>query len=221
MQLSEKNYTFIQKMLPSIAEKIYLCTRLFTGGKTKSSLVMDPLIQYSLPVKGLRPGTHQFDFHIESEFFSQFEDSPVSDGNINLTLVFDKRPNLFVLQFDFAGTIKAECDRCLEMIDLPVADSQQLLVKFSEEQEAEDADVIYIHPETQHFNVATYIYEYVILAMPIRKVYDCENDKNAQCNQEMLKYIRQEVDELPPVAEEKPSSNPLWDQLKNLNVEDN
>lgn len=179
---------------------------------------MDSLVQYSIPVKGLRTGTHQFDFHIDSEFFKLFENSPIADGNIELTLLFDKRPDMYVLQFDFEGTVKTECDRCLEFINLPVSDSQRLVVKFSEtaESEAEEADVIYIHPESQHLNVANYIYEYIILSMPFMKVYDCENDDNRVCNQEMLSYI-QNVEE----SEEETERNPLWEELKNLNIKDN
>ncbi len=183
---------------------------------------MDPLIQYSIPVKGLRSGTHQFDFHINSEFFKAFEDSPVADGNIELTLLFDKRPDMYILQFDFEGTVKSECDRCLAQIDLPVEDHQQLVVKFSETTEAEDAEVIYIHPETQHLNVATYIYEYIILAMPFMKVYDCENDPNRVCNEEMLNYILNGNGATAQEEEEKSmEGNPLWEELKKLNIRDN
>ena len=183
---------------------------------------MDPLIQYSLPVKGLRPGTHQFDFQIDVAFFRQFENSPVSDGNIALTLQFDKRPNLYVLYFSFSGTLKTECDRCLAWIDLPVADEQRLLIKFSTEadQEPEEADVDYIDPETQHLNVAKYIYDYVILAMPISKVYDCENDESPACNQEMLQYLEIGAEDAAPEAEAE-AINPIWEELKKLNVKDN
>jgi len=114
---------------------------------------MKPLIQYSLPVKGLRKGTHQFDFQIDSAFFEHFEGAPVSDGNIELTLLFDKRPNLYVLDFQFSGTLKTECDRCLAWIDLPVSGEPRLMVKFSTEadRESEEADVVYIDPETGEF----------------------------------------------------------------------
>lgn len=183
---------------------------------------MDRLIQYSIPVKGIRSGTHQFDFQIDRAFFQAFEDSPVSDGSIALTLLFDKRPDMYVLKFDFAGTLKTECDRCLAVIDLPVSDQQQLIVKLSEAEQIEDADVVYIHPETQQLNVAVYIYEYIILSMPFMRVYDCENDDKRVCNEEMLRYLNgqngaDEVAETPEVSEQ----NELWEALKKLNIRDN
>ncbi len=180
---------------------------------------MDPLIQYSLPVRGLRVGAHRFDFQIDNEFFLQFEDSPVKEGAVEMSLTLDKRPDMFVLEFDFEGIVQTDCDRCLAQINLPVKDTQQLIVKFSESEEAEDADVIYVHPEIQQLNVAKYIYEYIILAMPMIRVYDCENDPNRPCNQEMLQYLQNGNAEAAP--EITTESNPIWEALKNLNKNDN
>lgn len=171
---------------------------------------MDALIPYSIPVKGLRSGIHQFEFHIDGTFFRAFEDSPIEEGNIDLTLHFDKRTDMFVLQFDLKGTVKTACDRCLEEIDLPLCDSQRLLVKFSENPEMEEAEVIYVNPEIQQLNVAKYIYEFICLAMPLIKVYDCENDENRVCNEEMLDYLDGNEET------EESGDNPIWAELKKL-----
>jgi uncharacterized metal-binding protein YceD (DUF177 family) len=174
---------------------------------------MDSLIPYSIPVRGLRVGTHQFDFQIDREFFRRFEESPVADGQIQVHFMLDKRPDMLVLHFQLAGTVKTDCDRCLAPIDLPIANAQSLIVKFSETEEAEDADVVYVHPEIQQLNIARYIYEYIILAMPIIKVYDCFSEANRPCNLEMLQYLSSENSE-PQAA---PESNPIWEELKKLN----
>ncbi|MFN7115152.1 MAG: YceD family protein [Saprospiraceae bacterium] len=180
---------------------------------------MDPLIQYSLPVRGLRVGAHRFDFQVDKAFFSQFEDSPVQEGAVNVTLTLDKRPDMLLLEFDFAGTVKTDCDRCLAPINLPVKDTQHLIVKFSETEEAEDADVIYVQPDIQQLHVAKYVYEYIILSMPIIRVYNCEDEAVRPCNQEMLRYLQNGNDEAEP--ETTTESNPIWEELKKLNKNDN
>lgn len=180
---------------------------------------MDPLIQYTLPVRGLRSGVHQFEFQVEDEFFHQFENSPVTQGDVEVTLTLDKRPDMFLLEFDFVGTVKTDCDRCLATIDLPVQDTQHLIVKFSEAEEAEDADVIYVHPDIQQLNVAKYVYEYIILSMPIIKVVDCENEANRPCNQDMLRYIQNGNNTV--ASEAGNENNPIWDELKKLTNNDN
>ncbi len=170
---------------------------------------MDALVQYSIPVKGLRNGTHEFNFYIDHTFFACFENTPVNDGNVEVKMIFDKRPGLFVLEFDLAGTVKTECDRCLAEIDLPIAGQQRLLVKFSEEKESEEADVIFVAPDLQQLNVAKYIYEYIVLAMPMIKVYNCREQDPPVCNEEMLRYLEQEGEE-----QDEATHNPLWDELK-------
>ncbi len=181
---------------------------------------MDGLIQYSIPVKGLGNGIHEFDFHIDSSFFQAFEQSPVEEGKIDVHLSFEKRPELFVLEFSLTGTIKTNCDRCLESIDLPISSEQRLLVKSKVEEEAEredDPDVVYVHPEAQKFDVAQYIYEYICLAIPMIKVYDCQEEENPPCNPEILEYL-DEAEDLDTSSSEEQDDNPIWDALKNLDL---
>lgn len=176
---------------------------------------MDGLIEYAIPVKGLGNGIHPFHFRIGKTFFEQFEDSPVRQANIELDLSFDKRTDMFVFTFQFEGTVKAECDRCLAAIDLPVSGQERLIVKFSFENEEEEADVIYVNPEIPKINVAHYIYEFIILAIPIIKVYNCEEDEQPPCNQEMLEYLEEKEISTP----EEGTTNPIWEELKKFNPE--
>ncbi len=172
---------------------------------------METLNPFSIPIEGLKDGLHRFDFQIDKAFFKQFEQSPVQDGNFDIRLFFEKRPDLMILSFDFEGFMMTECDRCLEKINLPIKNTDQLIVKYADEPE-EDAEVIYITRGTSHLNVAKYIYEFICLAIPMASVYDCEDDKNPPCNFETLKYLtRIEDDEN---ADE--NANPMWDALKKL-----
>jgi len=171
---------------------------------------MDELIQYSIPIRGLGNGVHEFEFHVDRAFFRQFEESPVAEGAIDLKMSLDKRPDLLILEFDFTGTVRTDCDRCLAEINLPVSGRQRLMVKFSEEQELEEAEVTYLSPEAQSLNVARYVYEFVILAIPMIKVYNCEEDEDQVCDQRMLNYLRG--------SEEQPTEKNtlLGEKLKNL-----
>jgi uncharacterized metal-binding protein YceD (DUF177 family) len=181
---------------------------------------MDPLIQFRIPVKGLHNGPHDYSFDIDDAFFGAFEASPIQKGSIELTLSLDKRPDMLVLEFIFSGTVRTECDRCLAEIDLPVADEQRLLVKYSlEEVESDDPDVLFIHPESQQLNVAPFIYDYVLLSMPLIKAFDCENEPIRPCNQEMLDYLARQQDEAEKSTsdEDEPENNPFRDAFKDWN----
>ncbi len=172
---------------------------------------MDPLIEFVLPVKGMYNGLHQYDWEIGPSFFEQFEQSPVQRAKVAVGLELDKRPDMYDLNFTFEGTVESECDRCLAPIHLPVAGEGRLLVKLGEDEGLDDPDVIFIHPETQQFNVAQFIYEFIVLNLPMIKVYDCESDTPVPCDFEMLRRINQAQEQA-----SKDNQASVWDELKKL-----
>ncbi len=174
---------------------------------------MDALKQFSIPIKGLKGGISAYDFLIDSKFFECFEDSLIEEGKIHLNFTIEKRPDFFELLFDFKGTIKAACDRCLTEIDLPISGEERLLLKYSYEEVDEEPEVIYVLPDAPQLNIAKYVYEFITLAIPIVKVFDCQAEKPYPCDQEMLKYLEVKSDDYN--SEQK---NPAWDELKKLNL---
>jgi uncharacterized protein len=175
---------------------------------------MDALVQYNLPVSGLHDGIHQFDFEVDSNFFKHFENALFEEAYIQLRLYFDKRPSLYVLTFDFEGTVKAECDRCLEYFDLPIKGTESLMIKFSEEP-SEEGDVVYIPKGTLELDVSKFVYDYITLAFPMSKVHE---DAGLECDPDMLHYL--EANEAGPVEDDSEEAdkegNPLWEALKHL-----
>jgi len=172
---------------------------------------MNPHIPYILPLKGLNDGHHQFNFDVNDQFFQAFEDTPIQEASIQMNIELYKQPSLVVLDFVFSGTIKSTCDRCLTPIDLPVSGTYQLLVKYGEEETESEEDVVYIPQDTGKWNIAQFVYEYILLATPLIKVYDCENDDNPPCDLELLDRL----DSNSLTAEEQPTTNPFKDVLKN------
>jgi uncharacterized metal-binding protein YceD (DUF177 family) len=168
---------------------------------------MDALKEFIIPLEGLSEGVHQFDFQLDNDFFEHFKNDLIREGEFKLTLYFDKRPDMIVLIFDFEGKFRTDCDRCLETIQLPIKDNQQLMVKYADEA-SEDADVVYITRETQQLNVARYAYESIGLAVPITK--SCDSIENPPCNESMLDYL-----DGPSKSEQ--TDNPIWDALKGFN----
>ena len=179
---------------------------------------MDPLLNFSIPLRGLHEGIHQFDFQIDRAFFDAFENAPIGESDIQLNVELVKRPGLLTFHFEFEGKVATECDRCLAPIQLPVEGDQQLVAKISENAEGEvvqdedDPDVIFIHPELPKLNLAPLAYEYICLALPMIKIYDCDADNPRPCNDEMLDRLGAAED----LEEEEPASNPVWDELKKL-----
>ncbi len=174
---------------------------------------MSELTAYKLPLSGLSSGYHNFSYSVGDTFFSHFEDSPIEKGSFEMEVELDKRPDLLVLHFDFTGKAETECDRCLATIQLPLSGRNRLLVKYGEEDpEMEEEDVFYIPYGSTELDIAPFVYEFIALAMPMVKVYECEEEEEPVCDLEMLAYLDSEQAE----EEEEPKNNPFSEALKNF-----
>ncbi len=171
---------------------------------------MDAFVAYSLPIQGLKSGENRFEYEIDSEFFKNFEDSPVGEAQIKFEILLDKRPDLLILDFALKGHVGVECDRCTAPINLPLEGERQLMVKFGEQEEEED-EVVYLPDWNATFNLAKYLYEFTVLSLPIINRYDCKSDPKPPCNFDVLQYLKTEEDE------DTQADNPVWDVLKKIN----
>ena len=176
-----------------------------------------------LPVSGLGQGIYVYDLHIDDAFLASFPEAPLRHADVKLRLTADRQARQMTLDFQFSGTVKTDCDRCLAAVDFPVNGEEQLVVKYSTEAEQleEEGDLVYLHPEASVFNAAPYAYELVLLALPMIRVFDCRSGEPPYpCDEEMLDRIDASVDRLedaPPADDggddDKPSP---WDALKDL-----
>lgn len=167
---------------------------------------MDTLVQFEIPISGLREGVHQYSYKVNKDFFDCFEASPIEEGKLKVDVLFDKRPDMFLLTFDINGHVKTICDRCLEPFNLPIKKTPSLIVKIDENAQ-EEAEVAYISPEIKKLNIGKFIYEFIILSIPIIKSHDLADEA---CDEEMLKYLEPEEPEEP----EEKAENPMWAALK-------
>lgn len=174
---------------------------------------MDNLDNFSISLQQLNLGIHEFDYQIENTFFQQFEGSLIQQAMIDLKVIFEKRAQMYIIDFIFQGKVNSTCDRCLTAINLPIEGDNRLYVKFDDDEENADIDVIFIQEGMQDFNLAQYIYEFINLSLPIVKTYDCEDDENPPCDLDMLDKLYPEDEE--DINDDK-TGNPLWDQLKQI-----
>jgi len=174
---------------------------------------MDALEEYIIPISGLKIGSHSFDFQVDKAFFAQFPDSLIKEGLFKVHLDFEKRIDLYELYFSYEGTTESTCDRCLAAVNFPIKGENQLIIKFAEEY-LEDVDVVYIPIKTEEFNVAKHIYEYLSLAVPFVKRYNCEEEEDKPCDFETLAALEKQQKGGEKEADDK--ENPIWDSLKGI-----
>jgi len=173
--------------------------------------VKDLKREFSLPIKGLQDGVHEYQFNLDSEFFEMFEKSLINSGNFQVNLTLDKKPSLLVLDFVVAGHFIVPCDLCLKQISIGLQHSLQNIVKYSDFEEVESDDVFYIDREDSELNVASMIYELIHLRLPLNNTKDCESEGYKDCDQTMLSYLNNGNDQ-----NQTDKRNDIWKDLKNI-----
>ena len=174
---------------------------------------MESLKPFLIPIAGLKVGIHQFDYQIDETFFQHFENSPIHTGKVQLSLEFDKRSDMIILGFDLKGKTPMACDRCTADINLPFEGNYTLIVKYEDESDDTESDLVYIHREETILDVSKFAYEYICLSIPLIKVYDCDLEEELPCNTSILDRLNQPFSE---DNDDEPPNNPIWDALKDL-----
>jgi uncharacterized metal-binding protein YceD (DUF177 family) len=173
--------------------------------------------EYEIAWQGLKPGPHTYVYEIDDRFMQEREiDESFKNWNARITLVFDKHESFFMCSFDVDGTVTVPCDRCGDEFKLRLWDEFDLVIKLTGDDvdkiDDED-DVVFIPRSETVIDISKWLYEFLMLSLPLQHIHpDLENGKPG-CNEEALKLL-DKLSELP-----EPVKNPLWKGLEKLKEE--
>jgi uncharacterized protein len=176
---------------------------------------MNYLTKYEIPYKGLSEGVHQFDFELDDKFFEKFENSEVKKGSLKAELLLTKQSTLMIFEFSVKGTVELLCDRCLDVYNQKVSGKSKLFVKFGSEDVELSEDVIVVSQDEFQINVAQYLYELVILGLPIKRVHPIKKNGQSACDPEMIAKLNEYLVEEKEPEDEEPVDE-RWNELKKL-----
>ncbi len=165
--------------------------------------------EFLIPVKGLEPGEYHYDFVVEDAFFEQFAFQDIHHGKVMLSLDIEKESRLMVLMFRFEGNVQLICDRCLDAYTQPLKGNFRLIVKYGEKMEEISEEMVTIPYEDSYFDIAQYVYEFIQLMIPMKRIHPDDEDGNSTCNIEMLEKIENF---------EKAKTDSRWDALKEIKI---
>lgn len=169
----------------------------------------DFLIQFV----GLKQGKHQFEYEIDKKFFGDFAFDDFNDVNIKVNVVLDKKSTMLELGFKHSGFVNVPCDLTNENFDLPVKGKLNLVVKFGEEYNDENDEMLVLPHGEYQINIAQYIYEMIVLSVPQKRIHPGVKEGT------IAPEILDKLNELTPKTEhklEEKSIDPRWDELKKL-----
>lgn len=164
----------------------------------------------TIPLSGLSEGRHTIDFEIDNTLFEKFEESEVKEGSLIANIQMDKRSSHADLIIRISGNVRLSCDRCLEIFSHPVDCENRLLVKFGKSIDDSDPDIISVPADELELDLQQHIYEFIHLALPIKRVHPDDKNGNSTCDPVMLKKLEELI------IEEDIINDPRWDELKKL-----
>lgn len=169
---------------------------------------------------GLKPGIHEFVYELEEKFFIEKEAKDISNPKATVKMSLEKNTGFMLLKFEVGGTVDVNCDRCGNALTLDLWDEFKMLVKLVDDaklmnEQEEDPDVFYLSRNESHLYVGDWVYEFVLLSIPLQRMCSPEKMGGPQCNIEIINKLKE--------MEANASNNPthsIWkglDQFKNSN----
>jgi uncharacterized metal-binding protein YceD (DUF177 family) len=181
---------------------------------------------YEIDVIRLKDGRHAFKFEVGDKFFEYYQAKDWLNGaNIEVDVNLTKTVSVMEVDFHIHGTVNLTCDRSLEPFDEPLDLHEKVVYKYGPVEEEISEDVFMITKDTPSVNVAQLIYEYILLALPAKKIHpdyrtaeDEEEDGEFESEIESFMDELEEEDEIPSDEEESTEErvDPRWDILKKL-----
>ncbi len=153
-----------------------------------------------------------FDFIIHRDFFvNYYPETEILDSDVKVRVNAERTAVMLILEMNISGTITVECDRCLDPCEISVETSKTIIFTSSgsnEGRQNEDDSIVSVSAETESIILNEYLYDFTILALPLRRVHDELEGEESGCNQEMLDRISKQ--------HAIHTDDPRWEKLKKL-----
>ena len=170
---------------------------------------MRPKNDFNIEFSGLKLGHHNFDFDISETFFNDYNYCDFSHADINIDVALIKKTTIMEFNIVVRGNVRIKCDLTNEPYDQPIDNNIDLVVKFGNEFNNEDDEILIIPHGEYKINLAQYIYELIILSVPAKRIHPGVIDGSLKS--EILNIL----EDLKP-KENKKTVDPRWEKLKEI-----
>lgn len=180
---------------------------------------MNALREYDINIVGLENKRYEYDFESGDAFFSALEQELIRRGQVQTHLVLDKSETMIRLDFHLVGTVEQTCDRSLDEYEEPVETRQTLLLKFGDHNEELSDEIELIERNTATINVARYIFEFISLSLPMKRLHprfrneEEQDDEDDESNVKLIYSSGPDPDE---EGDDQSATDPRWAALRKL-----
>lgn len=165
---------------------------------------------FNIDLKGLNAEQTVLRFVLDDAYFEAIEAPDVKKGQLECVLDIRKTDTFFELNFHTEGVVQIPCDLCLDEMDQPILSDDRLIVKFGEEYSEED-DLVIVDENEGMLDVSWFIYEFIVLNIPIKHVHAPGN-----CNAAMMKLLEEHTVTRSDGQDKEKAIDPRWSKLAEL-----
>jgi len=170
--------------------------------------------RYHIHILGLNTSIHHFQFEVGNEFFQKYGTGLLSEGTFTVDVTLDKRETFLETTFSIKGSAKLVCDRSLDVFDYPIDLTSKIIFKYGDEDKEISEDIVMIHRGTETLELGQFIYEFIALAIPMKKLHPrFQNESEEESDSEGTIVYSSEGE----TKEEDKEIDPRWEMLKKLN----
>ncbi len=167
---------------------------------------------FKIDLKAMTDDEETRDYELHDDYFEALDGSQLEHGNLHVSVSIRKMAGFFELMFHTTGSVTVSCDRCLDDMEQPIDTENQLVVKLGDTY-SEDDDTVIIDENEGIVDVSWFIYEFVMLAIPIKHVH-----APGKCNSAMTQKLEELSGAVRSSEEETEAIDPRWEKLKNLKI---
>ena len=175
---------------------------------------MKELNEYTIQFVGLKDGKHHFDYQIKRKFFEYFEYEDFNDASIDVAIELVKKPTFLDFELSILGFVNVNCDLSNEPYNQKINDKMNLVVKFGHEYNNEIEDILVLPYGEHEINLAQYVYELIVLAVPRKLIHPGVTDGSLKSE------ILDKLEELSPESSDGKRNgkdvDPRLNELKKL-----
>lgn len=179
---------------------------------------MNKTKEYLIPFIGLKLGKHHFEYQISNEFFEIFEYHEFINSNIKVNVVLEKKSTLLELVFKHNGIVNVPCDMTNEEFDLPIKGKMKLIVRFGDNFNNDNEELLILPHGEYQIDISQYIYEMIVLSVPLKRIHPGVKDGSLQ-TEALAKLKELTIKELKKEhkkEQKEENIDPRWDKLKQL-----
>mgnify|MGYP003574976975 CR=1 FL=1 len=167
---------------------------------------------FRVNIAGLSNNVHTYHFDVDDSFFVHYGTGVVSEGSFDVGVTLDKRETFIDARFEIKGAARLVCDRSLDLFQHPITVDKHIVFKFGNADEELSDEIIMIHRDADSLELGQYIYEFIALAVPIKKLHPRYQGEPDDDTEGKIIYSSSETTD----GEDDDNIDPRWEKLKKL-----